>query len=101
MTAPIKMRFCQALAWSGAKSGRPRTRSEGRKNSNSIVGFRSVVDEDVVLERTLMMGADYYENEDDAAYNHQMRIPDIGIGKDCSNCFRNTIVDKNAHMGGK
>jgi glucose-1-phosphate adenylyltransferase len=70
---------------------------KGARIANSIVGIRSVVGEDVVLERTLMMGADYYEDDDDAAYNRQMRIPDIGIGK--GSILRNTIVDKNAHIG--
>jgi glucose-1-phosphate adenylyltransferase len=31
----------------------------GARIANSIVGIRSVLDEDVVLERTLMMGADF------------------------------------------
>src|SRR3954469_7076411 len=36
---------------------------KGARIANSIVGIRSVVDEDVVLERTLIMGADYYEDD--------------------------------------
>ncbi len=70
---------------------------KGARISNSIVGIRSVVNEDVVLERTLMMGADYYEDDDDEAYNRQMKIPGIGIGR--GSILRNTIVDKNAHIG--
>jgi glucose-1-phosphate adenylyltransferase len=70
---------------------------KGARIENSIVGIRSVIDEDVVLERTLMMGADFYENDDDLAYNRQMGIPGIGIGK--GSILRNTIVDKNAHIG--
>lgn len=70
---------------------------KGARIAHSIVGIRSVVDEDVVLERTLMMGADYYEDDDDEAYNRQMAIPPIGIGK--GSILRNAIVDKNAHIG--
>jgi len=70
---------------------------KGASIAHSIVGIRSVVDEDVVLERTLMMGADYYEDSGDEEYNRQMGIPGIGIGK--GSILMNAIVDKNAHIG--
>jgi glucose-1-phosphate adenylyltransferase len=70
---------------------------KGARIVNSIVGIRSIVGEDVVLERTLLMGADYYEDEDDEQYNSQMGIPAIGIGR--GSILRNAIIDKNAHIG--
>jgi glucose-1-phosphate adenylyltransferase len=70
---------------------------QGASISSSIVGIRSVVSEGVVLDRTLVMGADYHEDEEDRAYNWQMGIPNVGIGK--GSVLRNAIVDKNAHIG--
>lgn len=69
----------------------------GARISNSIAGIRSLIGEDVVLERALMMGADFYEDEDDQDYNRQMGIPNIGIGK--GSIIRKAIIDKNAHLG--
>jgi glucose-1-phosphate adenylyltransferase len=69
----------------------------GAQIVNSIVGIRSIIGEDVVLERTLVMGADYYEDEDDEQYNTQMGIPAIGIGR--GSVLKNAIIDKNAHIG--
>ncbi len=70
---------------------------KGARITNSIVGIRSVVGEDVVLERTLMMGADYYEDLEDEDYNRQLSVPNIGIGE--GSIIRNAIIDKNAHIG--
>jgi len=67
--------------------------------TNSIVGIRSVVNEDVVVEKTLVMGADYYEDEEDEANNKRMGIPNIGIGN--GSMLRNAIIDKNAHIGAR
>jgi glucose-1-phosphate adenylyltransferase len=70
---------------------------KGARIVNSIAGIRSIIGGDVVLERTLMMGADYYEDEDDEQYNRQVGIPDVGIGP--GSIIRNAIIDKNAHIG--
>src|SRR5262245_2363052 len=70
---------------------------KGSHITNSIVGIRSVIGENVVLERTLMMGADYYEDEEDEDYNRQLGIPNVGIGR--GSTIRNAIIDKNAHIG--
>jgi glucose-1-phosphate adenylyltransferase len=70
---------------------------QGASITNSIVGIRSVIGEDVVLDHTLMMGADYYEDDEDRAYDWQMGIPHVGIGK--GSIVRKAIIDKNAHIG--
>jgi glucose-1-phosphate adenylyltransferase len=70
---------------------------KGASITNSVVGIRSVVREQVVLDHTLVMGADFYEDDDDVAYNRQMGIPDVGIGR--GSVLRKAIVDKNAHIG--
>jgi glucose-1-phosphate adenylyltransferase len=64
---------------------------------NSVVGIRSQVEQDVALERVMMMGADFYEDADDFEYNRQLGIPNIGIGK--RSVIRKAIIDKNAHIG--
>jgi glucose-1-phosphate adenylyltransferase len=70
---------------------------QGASITSSIVGIRSVIGEDVVLDHTLVMGADYYEDDDHRAYNWQMGIPNVGIGK--GSIVRKAIIDKNAHIG--
>jgi glucose-1-phosphate adenylyltransferase len=69
----------------------------GARIVNSVVGIRSQVAEDVVLEQVMLMGADFYEDEDDFDYNRQLGIPNIGIGK--GSVIRKAIIDKNAHIG--
>src|SRR5205814_9526523 len=70
---------------------------KGARIINSIAGIRSLVGEDVVLERALLMGADFYEDDEDQEYNRQMNIPNIGIGQ--GSFIRKAIIDKNAHIG--
>jgi glucose-1-phosphate adenylyltransferase len=70
---------------------------QGASITNSIVGIRSVIGENVVLDHALVMGADYYEDDEDRAYNWQMGIPNVGIGK--GSILRRAIIDKNAHIG--
>jgi glucose-1-phosphate adenylyltransferase len=64
---------------------------------NSVVGIRSQVGENAELDRVMMMGADFYEDEEDFDYNRQLGIPNIGIGK--GSVIRKAIIDKNAHIG--
>ena len=45
----------------------------------------------------MMMGADFYEDEEDFQYNRDMGVPNIGIGK--GSVIRRAIIDKNAHIG--
>jgi glucose-1-phosphate adenylyltransferase len=69
----------------------------GAKIFNSVVGIRSQIGENAQLERVMMMGADFYEDEEDLSYNIRTSIPDIGIGK--GSVIRKAIIDKNAHIG--
>jgi glucose-1-phosphate adenylyltransferase len=69
----------------------------GARIFNSVVGIRSQIAEDVALERVMMMGADFYEDDDDFEYNHQLGIPNVGIGR--GSVIRKAIIDKNAHIG--
>jgi len=64
---------------------------------DSIVGIRSRIGDNCRLERTVIMGADYFESREDQARNRENGVPDVGIGRDCE--IRNAIVDKNARIG--
>ncbi len=64
---------------------------------HSIVGIRSVIRENSVLERVVMMGADYFETPEQTAENVAKGRPSIGVGKHC--LIRNAIIDKNARIG--
>lgn len=64
----------------------------GSRVTDSIVGIRAVVREHAIIERSVIMGANYWENlPDDTG-----QVP-VGIGKDCH--IRNSIVDFNARIG--
>ncbi len=69
----------------------------GARIFNCVVGIRSQILENVELERVMMMGADFYEDDDDFEYNRHLGIPNIGIGK--GSVISNAIIDKNAHIG--
>ena len=64
---------------------------------DSIIGIRSRIGDNGRLERTVIMGADYYESQEDMARNRERGIPDVGVGRDCE--IRNAIIDKNARIG--
>ena len=63
---------------------------EARIN-NSIVGLRSIIGKGCRISRTVLMGADYYEEPDP-----KETLP-IGIGD--GTCIDKAIVDKNARIG--
>jgi glucose-1-phosphate adenylyltransferase len=64
---------------------------------DSIIGIRSRIGDNAVLERAVVMGADYYESREAIARNRERGVPDVGIGRDCE--IRNAIIDKNARIG--
>ena len=64
---------------------------------NSVIGLRSIVGSRVSIESTVMMGADYYEVEDDRVKNRERNRPDIGIGE--GSVIEAALIDKNARIG--
>jgi len=60
----------------------------------SVIGIRSVIGEEVRIEDSVIMGADYYEAEGAA---ESAGVPPIGIG--AGSVVRGAIVDKNARIG--
>ena len=64
---------------------------------HSVLGIRSYVGEGSVLEDTVLMGADYYETDEQLATNLTKGRPHLGVGKNCR--IKGAIIDKNARIG--
>lgn len=64
----------------------------GGRIRHSVVGIRQVVQEGALIEHSVLMGADFYEEEEPLE-----GVPPLGVGKNC--VIRNAIVDKNARIG--
>ncbi|MDD7417702.1 MAG: glucose-1-phosphate adenylyltransferase [Treponemataceae bacterium] len=67
------------------------------KITSSVIGIRSVIRDNCELEGVLLMGADYYENDEQIKENEAKKIPSLGIGKNCK--IKKAIIDKNARIG--
>ena len=67
------------------------------KISHSIIGIRSRIGEGSAVDRTVVMGADYFESQEELEADLGSGLPPIGIGRDC--LIRGAIVDKNARIG--
>jgi len=64
---------------------------------NSVIGIRSRIGHDSLVENTYMMGNDFYETLDDIAIDQQHGLPQLGVGNRCQ--IRNVIIDKNCRVG--
>ncbi|KAJ3698292.1 hypothetical protein LUZ61_001997 [Rhynchospora tenuis] len=64
---------------------------------HSVVGLRSCISEGAVIEDSLLMGADYYETENDKKYLASVGGIPIGIGRNAH--IKRAIIDKNARIG--
>lgn len=62
---------------------------------NSIIGLRSKVGKNTVIEDSIIMGADYYETKE-AFTQNKAKIP-LGIGE--GSIVRHAILDKNTRIG--
>jgi glucose-1-phosphate adenylyltransferase len=65
--------------------------ADGASFWRSVIGIRSIVREGSVLSRTVMMGADYYDER------RPRNRPALGIGRHCR--IEKAIIDKNARIG--
>jgi len=65
--------------------------------SDSVVGLRSIVGPGVRISRSVIMGADFYEDEAHCEANRRSDVPDVGIGS--GSTIEGAIVDKNARIG--
>jgi glucose-1-phosphate adenylyltransferase len=65
--------------------------------THSIVGVRSVLNSGCELNRTILLGCDYYESIESIQRNEQAGRPRVGVGRNTR--IENAIVDKNARIG--
>ncbi len=65
--------------------------------TSSIIGVRSRIEANSVLENVVMMGADFFETAEELRQNKRAGIPNVGIGEGCE--LRNVILDKNVRIG--
>jgi glucose-1-phosphate adenylyltransferase len=67
--------------------------------SDSVIGLRSIVGPGVRISRSVIMGADFYEDDARRAANRERGRPDVGIGSNST--IEGAIIDKNARIGKK
>ncbi len=63
----------------------------------SIIGLRCIVEPGTVLNRTILLGSDFYESAESIAEHAGKGHPRVGIGANCR--IENAIIDKNARIG--
>jgi len=66
------------------------------KLNKSVIGVRSIINDGSELDGVIMMGADFYDSEEEKSAATDKK-PATGIGKNCK--IANTIIDKNARIG--
>ncbi len=64
---------------------------------NSIIGVRTRIEEDTIIEDTYIMGSDSYESLEEIKRHEQENTPAVGIGRGCR--IKNAIIDKNVKIG--
>ncbi|MEX1316793.1 MAG: glucose-1-phosphate adenylyltransferase [Synechococcaceae cyanobacterium] len=62
-----------------------------------VLGVRSRVEDQVVLQDTLVMGADYFESSEERAVLREQGGTPVGIGRGTT--IKGAIVDKNVRIG--
>jgi glucose-1-phosphate adenylyltransferase len=67
------------------------------KLERTVIGVRSVIKNGNKFKNVVMMGADFFETDEDRGQNKALQRPDVGVGENCE--IENTIIDKNARIG--
>ena len=64
----------------------------GKRIERSVIGLRSIVGEGSIIEESILMGSDFYDNND-------LSKPEIllGVGSNC--IIKKAIIDKNVRIG--
>lgn len=65
--------------------------------TRSVIGLRSVIGSGTSIVETYIMGADYYESDEDRERNRLLARPDVGIGD--GSTIEGALIDKNARIG--
>jgi glucose-1-phosphate adenylyltransferase len=64
---------------------------------DSVIGVRSQINENVTVRESYVMGADFYESDEDRAENARLKRPAYGIG--ANSVIQKAIIDKNVRIG--
>ncbi len=62
-----------------------------------VIGVRSIMRQNTLLEDTIMMGSDIFESDEEMKLNEKAGVPNIGIGE--NSIIRTSIIDKNTRIG--
>ncbi len=65
--------------------------------TDSVIGLRSIIGPGVRISRSVILGADFYEDEARRVANRERGRPDVGIGS--GSTIEGAIIDKNARIG--
>ncbi len=103
MSAPIftRPRFLPASKINGAEINHA-VISDGCiinrcKINDSIIGVRNTINEACEINRTILLGCDYYESDISIRQHEGRGVPRIGVGRNTR--IDNAIIDKNARIG--
>jgi glucose-1-phosphate adenylyltransferase len=69
----------------------------GAAITTSVVGLRSRISKNVVIESSFLMGADYYQTLEEMRDDLVTGLPRVGIGE--GTIINRAIIDKNARIG--
>jgi len=69
----------------------------GAAITTSVVGLRSRISKNVVIESSFLMGADYYQTLEEMRDDLAAGLPRVGIGE--GTVISRAIIDKNARIG--
>jgi len=71
----------------------------GARISDCIIGVRGIVREGTRMDGVIMMGADFYEDEEAVSRweRAESKLPALGVGRNC--VIARAIIDKNARIG--
>jgi glucose-1-phosphate adenylyltransferase len=63
-----------------------------------MLGVRSMVGDNCKFDNVVMMGADYFETDEEVELPSGVsEVPDVGVGN--NSVIKNCIIDKNARIG--
>ena len=65
--------------------------------SRSIIGIRTRIGNDTIIENCYVMGSDNYQTLEQIDESHLSKTPLMGIGDRCH--IKNAIIDKNTYIG--
>ncbi len=69
----------------------------GAHIADSIIGVRSIIREGSCLNDVVLLGADFYDGEQNLNNQGNADAPTMGIGRNC--IIERAIIDKNVHIG--